>query len=209
MELEELIKGCKRYNIKAQKLLYERYANKMYKICLRYLSNPEDAKDILQDSFIKIFSNIHQYNGTGAFEGWMTRIFINTSLKFLNKTKNINTQNNIEQLENLNNDNSNNEYIIDEINEIENELETNNNNFSKLDFTQQEIFDAISMIPEKYRVVFYMFHVDELDHDEIAKELVIDAGTSRIRLFRARKLIREEMDKLTQLKKLNTIASHA
>lgn len=85
MNETQLIEGCKQHNPKAQKALYDTYARKMMSVCLRYGSNRETAEDLLQEGFIKVFSAIGSFEGSGSFEGWMRRIFVNTALEYLRK----------------------------------------------------------------------------------------------------------------------------
>lgn len=188
IELVEIIERCKKYDITAQQLLYERYVNTLYSVCLHYIPSQHDAKDILQDSFIKIFGNIKQYKGTGSFEGWMTRIVINTAIKHLNKTKK----------------KQNSDICIFEDNVVENEeftslengkIEDSYNSIEQANFSKEELLDVIHSIPEVYKIVFSMFHLEGLSHEEISKMLDIDVNNSRIRLLRARKFIREALVK--------------
>jgi len=182
--LEDIIERCKKYDVTAQRLLYERYANQMRYICLRYISNHE-IKDIVQEGFIKVFANIKQYNGKGSFEGWMVRIFINTSLKHLKKNKKWQHQ---ISLENLNTDN----FDVDTMESYDsgNEILDDYQSIDSVDFTQEEIMEVVLSIPESYRIIFNLFHLEEFKHEEIAQMLDIDVHTSRTRLFRARNLIR-------------------
>jgi RNA polymerase sigma-70 factor, ECF subfamily len=188
--LEDIIERCKKYDVTAQRLLYDCYANQMRCICMRYIGNQHEVKDIVHDGFIKIFSNIKQYKKKGSFEGWMVRIFINTALKHIKKTKK-----NIIDIDNLENnlaDTDSPNFDMDIINE---EISNDYNSIEQLNFTQQEILDVIQSIPEQYRIIFNLFHIEEFKHEEIAEMLNIDKTTSRIRLLRARNLIREELVK--------------
>src|ERR1700749_4832265 len=69
-----------------QELMYRRYSPKMYAVCLRYSSNSDDAQDLLQDGFVKVFKSLGNYRGDGSFEGWMRRIFVNTSIAYFRRT---------------------------------------------------------------------------------------------------------------------------
>src|SRR5215469_14370974 len=86
-EEHDLIAGCKRGEMWARKELYERYAGTMLSLCARYIGNKDVARDVLQDGFLKVFTKIGDYSGTGSFEGWMKRIFINTALEELRKKR--------------------------------------------------------------------------------------------------------------------------
>ena len=83
----QIIAGCKEQKREAQRILYEKYARKMYGICLRYSSDHADAQDLLQDGFMKVFAHIGTFQEKGSFEGWLKRIFINLSLESLRKKK--------------------------------------------------------------------------------------------------------------------------
>lgn len=84
----QLIEQCKEGKRMAQKAIYERYAPSMLSICVRYVSDNETAKDVLQDGFIKAFTSIRSFSGTGSFGGWLRRIFVTTSLEFYGVIKN-------------------------------------------------------------------------------------------------------------------------
>ena len=85
----DIIEGCILGNPRMQKMLYEKFAPKMFGVCLRYAGNEDDAKDILQDGFIKIFGNIDRFKGTGSFEGWIRRIIVNTAIEQFRKKNNL------------------------------------------------------------------------------------------------------------------------
>lgn len=86
MTEKELIKRCCKNDPRAQQELYEKYAPKMYGVCLRYACNKEIAQDLMHDGFITVFSKISSFRGEGSFEGWLRRIFVNTALGYLRKT---------------------------------------------------------------------------------------------------------------------------
>ncbi len=95
---EELIIGCLKDNAACQLELYNRYCNKLYAVCLRYARNKSDAPDLLQDGFVKVFSNLSQYKGNGSFEGWMRTIMRNTALRAYQKQRFLFEQNGFETL---------------------------------------------------------------------------------------------------------------
>lgn len=76
MDEQQLIAGCKSENRLAQRELYEKYARRMLAVCLRYVNDMETARDLLQDGFVRVFTNIHSYTGSGSFEGWLRKIFV-------------------------------------------------------------------------------------------------------------------------------------
>jgi RNA polymerase sigma-70 factor, ECF subfamily len=188
--LDQIINECKQYNKFAQKLLYERYAPIMKGICFRYVSDPDAIKDIVQEGFIKVFSKIKQYSGSGSFEGWMKRIFINGAITYLR-----NQQKTFKHLK------------IDEVDESafaeDNMVSYDESSVSKdiddfqliisADFTETELLDVLNRIPLKYRTVFNLFCIENFKHEEIAEVLDIDVSTSRTRLLRARNIIQKEL----------------
>lgn len=169
MSLKKLIKGCKEQDREAQERLYLKFSPKFFTLCLKYSSNYEQAKDTLQESFIKIFQNISQYRGKGTFEGWMTRIVINTALKeYQNKSVFLS--------------------ITDEFIE-EPDVEVDEDELS-IDF----LIHLIQELPERYRMVFNLYVMEGYSHKEIAKMLNITEGTSKSNLSRARLKLKEKLE---------------
>lgn len=172
-------------------MLYERYSPAMKGICLRYVSDPEVIKDIMQDAFIKVFSNIRQYVGKGSFEGWMKRIFINTAISHLRK------QHNLRHLKIEDVDDtliSKNVSDSEDVKPFKDEVDLNQSDLevvSKADFTEQELMAVLYKIPEKFRIVFNLYCIESMKHEEIAEILEIDVATSRTRLSRARLMIQK------------------
>lgn len=170
MSLKKLIKGCKEQDREAQERLYLKFSPKFFTLCLKYSSNYEQAKDTLQEGFIKIFQNISQYRGKGTFEGWMTRIIINTALKEYQK-KSVFLS------------------ITDDFIEEEPEVDVEVEEMS-IDFLIQLIQD----LPERYRLVFNLYVMEGYSHKEIAKMLNITEGTSKSNLSRARLKLKERLE---------------
>jgi RNA polymerase sigma-70 factor (ECF subfamily) len=166
--LKELVRLCKQQDRKAQEELYRKYSEQLFVLCLKYSGNYEQAKDLLQDSFVKIFQKIDQFSGRGSFEGWMTRLVINTAIKKSKK-------------------NGLHLSITGEISE-EAEEELDDQNLS-LDF----LIKIIQELPEAYRLVFNLYVMEEHSHKEIAKMLGISEGTSKSNLARARYKLRESI----------------
>lgn len=167
----ELIALCIKRQMHAQKNLYKRFSPKLFALACRYVSNKEDAKDILQESFIKIFENLQSFKNNGSFEGWLKRIVVNTALtKYKKNQKSV-----IEYSSDVN-----------EWNDTEeDETEEGTNSFTQLD--EQTILKHIQQLPDEYRIIFNLACIEELSHKEIASALGIKEETSRIRLLRARK----------------------
>lgn len=168
MVLKELVQLCKQQDRKAQEKLYRDYSEQLFVMCLKYSGSYEEAKDLLQDSFIKIFQHIDQFKGHGSFEGWMTRIVINSAIKKSRK-KGIHL--------------SISENYSEEI------TEDLDDEHLSLDF----LIKIIQALPEAYRLVFNLYVMEEYSHKEIAEMLGISEGTSKSNLFRARIKLRESI----------------
>lgn len=177
---EDLVNGCKQQNKAAQMALYKKYAGKMNAVCYRYVNSYDDAKDITQDGFIKVFSSIKNYRGEGSLEGWIKRIMTNASLDYLKKKKSkvfvsIEDEPNIES----------------EQQDPEEEVSLQN-----MSFTAEELSKVIAALPDLYRVVFNMHCIENYSHKEIGELLSIKEDTSRTRLRSARKLLRKELNEM-------------
>lgn len=169
MGLKKLISQCRKHDKEAQEKLYRTYSGKFFTLCLKYSCNYEQAKDNLQDGFIKIFENISQYKGKGSFEGWMTRIIINTALKKYQNQSIFLT--------------------IDEEHLQEPEIEVDEEELS-VDF----LIQIVQELPARYRLVFNLYTMEEYSHKEIAEMLNISVGTSKSNLARARLKLKERIE---------------
>ena len=165
MTEEELIKGCNQNNQHCQRLLFEKYAGRMMSLCLRFSNRQQEAQDILQEGFIKVFEYIHQYKFEGSFEGWMRRVFISIATRQVSKRK-IN--------------------FID-IDNADDATTINPSILSKI--SENEIHELICKLPDGYRLVFNLNIIEGYSHDEIATMLGIKATTSRTQLLKARKML--------------------
>jgi len=177
----EIIDGCLKNNRRSQKSLYQAYASKFLGICLRYAKDKQEAEDVLQEGFIKIFNRIGQYSGSGSFEGWMKRIIVNTAIT--NYRQNLKRYNQV-QVENL----------------PEDETEIRAEDF---EYTYEELLKVVQSLPTGYRMVFNLFAIEGYQHKEIAELLDIDIATSKSQYSRARKLLQK---KLLELKIKNMVA---
>lgn len=168
MELEQIIKQCKKGKPLAQKELYNLFAGKLYYICLRYVKDEMAAQDILHDSFIIIYEKINTYKGNGSFEGWLKRITINKALEHIRKTKPTYE-------------------INDAINELQVEEDKCNENIVNMD----NIIRTMNKLPKGCRVIFNLYFFEEYSHQQIAEELEISVGTSKSQLSRAKQLLKD------------------
>jgi RNA polymerase sigma-70 factor (ECF subfamily) len=179
-EIKKIISGCLKGNRRDQELLYRRHSAKLYAVCLQYSGNDEEARDILQEGFIKIFENLVHYKHEGSFEGWMRRIVVNTALERYRNRYNL--------------------YRVDDIDQIpELDAEPDNEDYSGL-----EVVDLLSIIrelPPKYRMVFNLYAIEGYSHKEISKMVNISEGTSKSNLSRARVILQRRVGSYTGLRK--------
>ena len=177
----DLIQGCIINDRRMQEELYSRFAPKMYSVCLRYAGNAEEAEDILQEGFIKIFKKISSFRSEGSFEGWIRRIFVNTSIEhFRRKT-----------------------YLQPISEQEENTLE--GKSLSILDkLAERDIIQLIQQLSPGYRTVFNMYVIEGYTHKEIGEMLGISEGTSKSQLSRAKvilqEIVKDFIDEKTKLK---------
>jgi RNA polymerase sigma-70 factor (ECF subfamily) len=141
----------------------------MLGVCLRYAKDKEQAKDILHEAFLKVFSNLKNFNGTGSFEGWIRRIMVNTSIDHLRKNKQnyliVSTVYANEKASNM-------------VEEVEDDM------FLNID--KEEILKAVQELTPAYRTVFNLYVIEEFTHKEIAEMLDISEGTSKSNLSKAK-----------------------
>lgn len=174
---QQLIEGCSRNDRKAQKALYEQYASVLLGICCRYTRDRAEAEDVLQEGFVKIFSHIAQFSGTGSFEGWMKRIMVNTAITHFRAN-----QKHFNQLD---------------ITEIR-ESRVEDSSLPEADFSQEDLLGVIRQLPRGYQVVFNLFVIEGYSHKEIGEMLGIDVGTSKSQLSRARSILQEKLKELAR-----------
>ena len=175
MSIEELISGCKKGERTHFNYLYKTFSGSLFSICRRYAGNEEEAKDLLQEGFVRIFKKLDTFNiERGSFEGWMKRIVVNLCID--------NYRNNKIRFQ---------EVVVDDIaddsfsdDECAEEIQ---------DIAHEEILQAITKLPMGYRTVFNMFIIDEKSHKEIAATLNISENTSKTQLFKARKMLQKKL----------------
>jgi RNA polymerase sigma-70 factor (ECF subfamily) len=171
LKIESLIAKCQNKEIKAQKALYEIYSAKLFGLCLKYSKNYAEAQDNLQDAFITIYQNIHQYSGRGSFEGWLKRITINTALKRYKDQK------------------------IFALNNEETIVQPDAENY-QIGISLQDLLKCVQELPNRYRMVFNLYVLDGYSHKEIAKLMDISEGTSKSNLARGRAILKEKVNKI-------------
>ena len=176
---EKLIQECIGRDPRALNDLFTQYAPRMLMVCSRYMSDRDDAKDILQRGFIKVFENLEKFKRQGSFEGWIRRIMVNEALNELKKRSRIQYCN---------------DTILQTLSTEENE------SLKESEFEPSELLRVLNALPPDFRSVFNLHCFEELSHKQIAEELNIKVETSRSRLKRARILLKEQLLQLRQLK---------
>lgn len=169
-KLDILLKECKRGKSRSQEELYRRFASAMYGLCLQYASNEEDAQDIMQEGFIKVFAKLDQVKNPAALPGWIRRVMINTALEKYRS-----------------------QVILQRVDEVreEHHEEAGNDALDKL--SCDELVGLIQTLTPRYRVVFNLYAIEGFTHQEISEELGISIGTSKSNLSRARGVLQEKI----------------
>lgn len=175
-ELKQLIEDCKEWRPAAQRMLYARFSGQLFATAIRHTNSREDAEDVLQESFVKIFKHIKSYRQDFSFEGWMRRIVVNTAITHYRKNLKHSRHQDISELPATPRD-------LD--------------NHPDPDFTAEELEFAIAQLPLGYRTVFCMYVIEGYKHHEIADQLGVDVNTSKSQLSRARKYLQRVLATLS------------
>jgi RNA polymerase sigma-70 factor (ECF subfamily) len=162
-----IIHGCIEMKQTAQQHLYDKYSSKMLAVCYRYAGSRADAEDMLQEAFIRVYGQIHQYRGQGAFEGWILRIVINTCINHLKKHKKFSTHVDVFPMA---------DYLSKD-EQVTSFIES------------KEIVECIRSLPVGYRTILNLFAIEGYTHKEISGMLEIEESTSRSQYMRARNLL--------------------
>jgi|YNPMSStandDraft_1061717.scaffolds.fasta_scaffold00147_2 RNA polymerase sigma-70 factor (ECF subfamily) len=173
--VRKIVESCIKGDRLSQQILYKAFYGKMLVLCMRYSKNKEEALDILQDGFVKVFEKLKNFEFKGSLEGWIRKIMVNTAIDSIRKRKDIFTKTE-EELEQ--------DYFIDNTFE-EQELE-------KLIMLKADIIiKLIQNLSPAYRTVFNMYVIENMTHAEIAERLNISIGTSKSNLAKAKIRLRE------------------
>lgn len=179
MESENILaiwRRCSLSDRNAQSQLYQLYAEKMYSICLRYTNSIEEAQDILQNGFIKVFTKSNLYEGKGSLEGWIKRIIINTAIEHFRRQK-LKFQ------------------TTDQINE--NQIEESSFSASSI-LEYKDLMHLVQNLPLGYRTVFNLYAIEGYNHKEISEMLQISEGNSKSQLSRARSWLKDRLIKMEE-----------
>ncbi len=171
----QIIEGCKKGKRNSFNMLYQRYAPVMLGICYRYSKTRAEAEDVLQEGFIKVFQKITTYEGRGSFEGWLKRIMINTAINNFKANSKHYYHDDVDESINLTSDDGNLPFHHeDEVN-------------------KDQVIKLIQGLPAGYQMVFNLYVIDGLTHQEIADELEFSVNTSKSQLSKARKWLRNKL----------------
>ncbi|HMG66518.1 MAG TPA: sigma-70 family RNA polymerase sigma factor [Chitinophagaceae bacterium] len=169
MTEEAILKGCLQNDPTAQRELYSRYSPKMLSVCYRFAHNREDAEDMLQEGFIKVFLQMHTFGNRGAFEGWIRRIIVHTCINVLKKNKKFNES-------------------VDLIHATA--LQVREESVPSI-IQAKQIVECIRMLPIGYRTVLNLYALEGYSHREIGTMLDIEESTSRSQYTRAKAMLED------------------
>jgi len=170
LDIIKWVDACKQQDRVAQEKLYKHFYPLLMPVCMSYVTNNDDAVDIYNQSFLKVFKSLDQYTGTGALGGWIRRIIVNTAIDFIRKEEKLKFQTPIEEAVGIG-------------------IETN----IIAELTSNEILALFRYLPPAQRLVLNLYIVEGNSHAEIAKELNISVGTSKWHLNQGRKLLQEKL----------------
>lgn len=171
--LQELLEGCLKRNRRSQELLYKEYYGYAMGICLRYTRSRDEAKEILNEGFFKVFTRLDTFDQTRPFKTWLARVMINTALDHYRHDVSRETLESSEAAEQV---------AVEET--VTGKL------------SHQELIYLIQQLTPSYRLVFSLYVIDGYSHEEIAEKLKISTGASKSNLSRAREKLREMLSKI-------------
>jgi RNA polymerase sigma factor (sigma-70 family) len=171
MDEQGLVKACQNNDRKAQTAFYNLYKGKLMGVCRRYTRTPDEAEDIYQEAFVKIFNNIHSLEKAGAVGAWVRKTVIHTAINYYHA--NLKFQNNTD---------------------YDNILLSNDDYPNVLaGLSNEELLTLINQLPDGYRMVFNLYVIDGYSHAEIAELLGVSENTSKSQLSRAKELLRKQL----------------
>jgi RNA polymerase sigma factor (sigma-70 family) len=173
MDDSTLVKECVKGNILAQKMLFDKFSRKMLGVCIRYTKQTDQAEDVLQDGFLKVYKNLVNFKNEGSLEGWIRKIMVNTALDHIRKNAKLVLESESDYHLSLNHQSS---FIIEKL-------------------MADDLLKLIQTMPEGYRMVFNLFAIEGYSHKEIASTLGISENTSKSQYLRAREYLRVRIQK--------------
>jgi RNA polymerase sigma-70 factor (ECF subfamily) len=173
-DLPDILEKCKRNDRSAQADLYNYLAPKLLGLCVRYITDRDEAEDVMQDAFVKVFMNLKSYKGEGSFEGWAKRIAVNTALTALKKKNRIRFERDLA--------------IVDNVDITEEEQQQ---------ISTKQLMACLGSLPDGYRTIINLFLIEEFSHKEIGEKLGITESTSRSQFSRAKQVLIKLVKKQT------------
>ena len=181
--LQALIDGFLKGDRRSQQAIHKMFYGKMKSVCMRYTRDSDQAMDVLQEGFLKVFNNLEKYTGVGTFEGWIRRIMVNLSIDRYRRLKHdlvlLGEQNDIENWSGGTDDESDESAENEEI----------------YDITPEQIIDAMQQLTPAYRTVFNLYVYEDYTHQDIAEALGISVGTSKSNYAKAKKNMKKLLTK--------------
>lgn len=174
---KEILEGCIKGESSAQRKLFDLYSRLLLGICNRYASSIEEAEDVMQEGFVKIFLNIKEFKGEGSLVAWMRRIMINTAITHYHKMRK--------------------HRYHDDLDEVK-ETKFEDYQWEESEFSREELFNIIQRMPDGYRMVFNLYAVEGYKHREIADIMNIDENTSKSQYSRARRWLQKRLLKIRE-----------
>ncbi len=173
---KHIIKGCLQKKAKAQRALYEAHASKMYALCLCYARSKADAEDMLQEGFLKVYRDLHQYRPEAPLGAWIRKVMVNTALEHIRK------------------------YRKKEMRSIDNVLlfDSATPEVATAELNAEALRNEIRRLPEEFRLVFNLFAIEGYSHGEISDMLDISVANSKVRLNRARNSLKKTIEENTK-----------
>lgn len=173
----KMLHGCRQGQAKYQQMFYEHFYGKMLSVCLRYAKDREEARDILQEGYVKVFISLDNYKGDGSLEGWVRRIMVNTAINHYHKNKK-HTHTTLES-----------EYE---------EIPEGNDHWTDTEVIQKMSYDDLLVLirglPPAYQTVFNLYVIEGYNHKEIGEMLQISEGTSKSNLAKARMKLQKQLN---------------
>ena len=174
----KLIKKASQQNREAQQQLFEQFSPKMLGICRQYVKDMHHAEDLMLQGFFKVFTNLQKFKGEGSFEGWIRRIMVNTCISYLRKKNPV--------------------QLTDE------DFVFNDSATESLENTSvEDIQKLIDKLPKGYKLVFNLYAIEGFKHSEIAEKLGVSESTSKSQLFKARKWLQANYNKMNNISNVN------
>ena len=172
-DLNKIIRECAAGNVRAQETLYRMFSPKMYGVCLRYAKDSTEAEDNLQDGFVKVFTNIKNFRFEGSLEGWIRRIMVNVSLEKFRK-----------------------QHVMHPVEDVGVYASQQFSDDILDKISADELVELIQELPPRYRMVFNLYVMEGMNHQQISEEMGIATGTSKSNLARAREILQRKVQKL-------------